>query len=334
MSEALEFISRHGALVLFLVLFVEQSGLPFPASPFLLVAGGLIGMQRLAWLPALVAGVAGSMVADLIWFYIGLRTGHRALKLLCRVSMEPDSCVRHTQDLLARYGVSGLIVGKFVPGFSTLLPPMAAGSGMGLGRFIAADLISSVLYCGTLMLLGFVFRNQLEQLIGALTSLGHSALVMLGVGLLTWLAYKAFQRQHQLRQLDMPRMTVDELRQRLDATPAPVILDLRSPADRAAEPWLIPGAIPTGIQELEPLKIEIPPNQDIVLYCSCPNEVTSAKAARLLKPQGFAQCRPLLGGWDAWRARQFPVTPIANGQEKSALALPVRAGEGSLTVPS
>ena len=91
MNETLEFLIRHGAVVLFVALLIEQVGLPFPATPVLLFTGALAGTAKLHWAPLLISAVLGSLVADVIWFYIGAFKGQPALKLLCRISLNPDS---------------------------------------------------------------------------------------------------------------------------------------------------------------------------------------------------------------------------------------------------
>lgn len=207
MNETVEFLIRHGAMVLFVALLIEQVGLPFPATPVLLFAGALIGTAKLHWAPVLGAAVLGSLAGDLIWFYIGVVKGRRALKALCRISLEPDSCVRRTQTLFGKYGMTGLIAGKFVPGLSTLLPPLAGSYGLSTYRFLFFDGLSSVLYCGSFMLVGFLFSNQVEEIVAALTSLGTGALA-LTIGLLAaYVTYKYFQRRRLLRESRVARIT-------------------------------------------------------------------------------------------------------------------------------
>src|SRR4051794_16420376 len=116
MAEILDFLTRHGPSVLFAAVFVEQMGLPLPASPWLLAAGALSVAGAPHWYSALVAGASGAMLADIIWFYLGRYKGQSVLNFLCRVSLEPDSCVRRTQDLFSRYGMRGVIAAKFIPG--------------------------------------------------------------------------------------------------------------------------------------------------------------------------------------------------------------------------
>src|SRR5882724_964754 len=176
MNETLEFLVRHGAAVLFAAVFVEQMGVPLPAAPWLLAAGALIGTGKMNWVTALGGAALGSLLADLIWFYLGRLYGNRVLGLLCRISLEPDSCVRRTQNVFTRYGMRGVVVAKFIPGLSTLAPPLAGSSGVSASRFFLFDGAGSLLYGGGFILVGILFSHQLEQVIAALASLGGSAL--------------------------------------------------------------------------------------------------------------------------------------------------------------
>ena len=320
MNETVEFLIRHGAMVLFVALLIEQSGLPFPATPVLLFAGALVGAGKLHWAPVLVGGVLGSLTSDLIWFYIGIFKGRQALKLLCRISLEPDSCVRRTQDLFGKYGMAGLVGGKFLPGLSTLLPPLAATSGLSFSRFLFFDGISSLLYCGSFMLVGFLFSNQVEEILAALASLGIGTLALASGALAAYIGYKYFQRQRLLRELRVARITADELHQKLQAGENPLILDLRAASELDQDPAVIRGALHMTIDELENGGPEIPRDREIVLYCSCPNEVGSARLALLLHRKGLTRVRPLLGGIDAWRERNYPME--VRGATISTVAAP------------
>src|SRR4030095_16895197 len=206
MNEILEFAVRHGAALLFAVVFVEQMGIPLPAAPWLLAEGALSATGRMNWAVALGAATLGSVLADLIWFYLGRYGGHRVLNLLCRISLEPDSCVRRTQDVFTRYGMRGVIVAKFIPGLSPLAPPLAGISGVGAPRFFFFDGLGSLLYAGCFILLGVLFNRQLEQVIAALASLGSGALgLVLGLAAL-YVGYKYFQRRRLLKELRMARI--------------------------------------------------------------------------------------------------------------------------------
>jgi membrane protein DedA with SNARE-associated domain/rhodanese-related sulfurtransferase len=306
-NATVEFLIRHGAVVLFVALVIEQVGLPFPATPVLLFAGALAGAAKLHWAPLLISGVLGSMVADLLWFYIGVFKGRRALKLLCRISLNPDSCVRRTQEAFGKYGMAGLVFGKFIPGFSTLLPPLAGSSGLSISRFLLFDGISSLLYCGSFILIGFVFSNQVEEIIAALARLGKGALGVFITFLAAYVAYKYFQRQRLLRELRVARITVDELHQKLQGGENPLLLDLRDPSELDQDPFLIRGALHVTVSDLEQGRQEIPRDREVIVYCSCPNEAGSARLALLLQRQGIKRARPLLGGIEAWRDRNYPL---------------------------
>ena len=319
MTEALEFLVRHGAAVLFAAVFIEQIGVPLPAAPWLLAAGALAGAGKLNWFTGLSAAVFGSVLADLIWFYLGRYGGHRMLRLLCRISLEPDSCVRRTQGLFVRYGMRGIVVAKFIPGLSTLVPPLAGSSGLSAPRFLFFDGLGSVLYTGCFVVLGVVFSHQLEQIIEALAGLGRSALgVAVGLAAL-YIGYKYFQRHRLLNQLRMARITVDELRQQQQAGEDPMILDLRSRDELNENPSRILGALHMTLDEVQVRQHEIPRDRDVILYCSCPNEVTSARAALLLRRSGILRVRPLLGGFDAWKERNYPLEqqPVEATSESS-----------------
>lgn len=306
MSETLDFLTRHGPLVLFLAVFVDQMGIPLPAAPWLLAAGALAGAGKMSVLSALAAATVGSLLADLFWFYLGQRYGNRVLKLICRNSLERDSCVRRTQDVFKRYGMSGVIAAKFLPGLSTLASPMAGNSGVGVVRFFFFDGLGSLLYAACFVLGGVLFSRQLEQVFSALASLGHGALALLLALVGFYLSYKYYQRRRLLNELRMARITVDELHRKLEAGENLFILDLRPDAELEQEPLLIRGALHITAEELKLRNEEIPRDREVILYCSCPNEVSSARAALLLRRTGIVRVHLLLGGFDAWRDRNYP----------------------------
>jgi membrane protein DedA with SNARE-associated domain/rhodanese-related sulfurtransferase len=306
MSEIYDLLVRHGTVILFLVAFIDRIGIPLPSAPWLLAAGAMAVAGKINWLTALVAAAFGGLLADMIWFYLGRHFGKSVLGFLCRISFEPDSCARRTQNLYTRYGMRGLVASKFIPGLSTLAPPLAGNSGISTPRFFFFDGLSSMLHAACLILVGVLFSRQLEQIINALVGLGNSAVgVIAGLAAL-YISYKYFQRCRLLRELRMARITVDELHQQQEAGEKPMILDLRPHIELEQDPSLIRGAIHMTMDEVEQRHQEIPRDRDIILYCSCPNEVSSAKVALNLHRKGIARVRPLLGGIDAWRERNYP----------------------------
>jgi membrane protein DedA with SNARE-associated domain/rhodanese-related sulfurtransferase len=307
MNETFQFLIRHGVAVLFVAVFIEQAGLPLPAAPWLLAAGALAAAGKMNWFFALWAAAAGSLLADLIWFYLGRYCGKQVLGLLCRINLEPDSGVHRTQNFFIRYRMRGLVVAKFVPGLGALVVPLAGSSGVTSRRFISYDGLSSLLYAGAYMLLGGIFSRQLEQVINALAGLGHGALSLLIVLAALYIFYKYIQRYRLLNELRMARISVDELFKRLEAGENLMILDLRSHLDFEHDPDLIRGAFHMTMDEVQSRDHEIPRDRDIILCCSCPNEASSARVALQLHRKGILRVRPLLGGIDAWRKRNYPM---------------------------
>jgi membrane protein DedA with SNARE-associated domain/rhodanese-related sulfurtransferase len=311
MNDTFAFLVRHGALVLFVMLFIEQIGVPLPAIPFLLAAGALVGAGEMHWAVLLGSAALGSLLADLIWYQLGRVRGTRVLGLLCRISLEPDSCVRSTQDIFSRYGMRAIVGAKFVPGLSTVMPPLAAICRVPFRRFLFFDLLGSLLYPAVIGSLGFVFSDQLLVVLDALGRIGHGAIIVLAGLLGAYLGYKYFQRQRLLRRLRIARISVEELHRRQEAGEDLLVVDLRSALDLRNDPFIIKGALHLHLHELERRHVEIPRDRDVILYCSCPNEVISAHAALLLQKRGITRVRPLGGGINAWREHHYPVEPYA-----------------------
>ncbi len=302
-----QFLIRHGLPLVFAVVLVEQLGLPIPALPLLLAAGALAAIGKFNLWLGLLATLVACLIADLLWFYLGRHRGNQVLGFLCRISLEPDSCVRRTQNVFTRYGLRGLVVSKFVPGMSTVAPPLAGMAGIHAGRFVLVDSLGALLYGGSLLGVGYLFSNQIQQIGEAIAHVGSSALgLMIGLVAL-YVGYKYWQRQSLLRELRTARITVEELRRKQEAGENPVILDLRSKAELERDPSVIQGAIHLVLDEIEVRRHEFPHDRDIIVYCSCPNEATAARVALLLQRNGFTRVRPLLGGIAAWREGNHPM---------------------------
>jgi len=313
MNKMFDFLTDHGLAVVFITVFAEQLGLPLPAVPWLMVAGALVVQGKMNWLLLIAVAFIASLLADLIWFYLGRHYGNRILGFMCRVSLEPDFCVSRTQGLFERYGLRGIVFAKFIPGLSTIAPPLAGGSGMGIGRFAFFDGAGAILHSGLFILLGALFSRELVQVMNALDGLGRQALlVVLGLAA-AWIGYKYYERQRLLRELRMTRITVDELYQKQQAGENLVILDLRPEGELTEDSTMIRGARHMIMNDVALRRNEIPEDREIVLYCSCPNEVTSARVTLHLKRHGIGRVRPLLGGIDAWRARNFPTDKRSAG---------------------
>src|SRR5258706_1202932 len=139
MQEIVQFLMRHGYMVLFLAVLFEQIGLPVPSGLVLIAAGSLAGLHRMSFLGALWIAVAASLIGDVFWFILGKRRGRSILGLLCRISLEPDSCVRQSENIFAKHQLKALLFSKFVPGLGTVAPPMAAVLNLPLTAFLLYD---------------------------------------------------------------------------------------------------------------------------------------------------------------------------------------------------
>ncbi len=268
MKETLEFVLRHGYSILFVSVFAEQIGLPIPALPVLLAMGALSGMGKMYYAPALLLALVASLVSDLFWYWLGRRRGSAILHLLCRISLEPDSCVRRTENVFVKYGARSLLFSKFVPGLSTAAPPLAGMFHMKLWRFTVFDGLGALIWAGGYSLLGFIFREQLEQLAQAALGMGTWLMVVIGVLLAGYIAWKYFERRRFYRELRIARITPEELDQMIQNGEKIAVVDLRNSLEWEDGADKIPGALHFNFEDLEARHEEIPRDRDVVLYCT------------------------------------------------------------------
>jgi membrane protein DedA with SNARE-associated domain len=268
MQETLSFLAEHGYVVLFVFVFLEQIGVPLPAIPALLAVGALIGMGDLVGSVAIAVATVASVLADGIWYRIGALRGGRVLHLLCRISIEPDSCVRLTENTFERWGARSLLVAKFVPGFNTIAPPMAGMTKMPLPRFLLFDALGALLYIVTFVAIGWIWADELEAIAASLAALGGRVPYLLGAALIAWMLAKFIRRWLFLRQLRIARITPEELKRRIDSGDDVVVVDLRHAATLGEVRVSIPGAIRVAIEDIARDYDRIPSDREIVLFCT------------------------------------------------------------------
>jgi len=265
LEQAADFLIRHGYVVLFGWVLLEQLGLPIPAAPLLIAAGALARAGKMNLTFAVTLAFIAVILADLFWYSLGRYRGGRILKLLCRISLEPDSCVRRTENLFVRHGVRSLLVAKFIPGLNTAAPSLAGVFRMPVRRFLIFDSLGGFLWVVTVTSLGLILGDQLERI--ALRWGGWLVAGLAG-GLAAYVLCKFIQRQRFLRRLRIARITPKELMDKLTAKENISIVDLRQPMDIEAFPQMIPGALRIAMEEIEERHGEIPRDRDVVLYCS------------------------------------------------------------------
>ncbi len=268
MQTLIDGVARYGLPLVFLNVAAEQLGLPVPALPTLVVAGALVASGRIAWLPLLAVAVVASLLADSAWYAIGRRHGYRVLATLCRMSLSPDSCVRNTESTFEKMGMPSLLFAKFVPGFSTVAPPLAGATGAPVASFLLFDGLGTVVWCGVGIGVGVVFHDAIDDALAVLGRLGGGAVAVLAALLLVFIAAKWWRRRQLTQLLALSRITAHELRTLVEAKPEPLVLDVRSRSVRRQDPRRIPGALVVELDELERTIATLPHDREVVLYCT------------------------------------------------------------------
>jgi membrane protein DedA with SNARE-associated domain len=267
-NDVVEFLIRHGEAFLFLYVFADQLGIPLPAVPALLTMGALAAVGKMNYGLALGLSVVASVLADTIWYALGRARGIQVLGFLCKLSLEPDSCVRRTEDVFVRYGVRSLIIAKFVPGLSTVAPPLAGMVGVSVPRFTLYSALAALLWAGAWSALGYVAGDALRHITDQSGRVGIALVALVAATVAGYIVVKWIQRQRFLRSLRIARISQDELKRDLDAGTPVFVVDLRSALEAAATPFVIPGALRIAAEELEARHQAIPRDRDVVVYCS------------------------------------------------------------------
>lgn len=268
MKETIDFVAEHGYALIALFVFIEQIGLPVPAMPVLMAGGALARIGHLDFAVALVVSIAASSIADAVWYEIGRRKGGSVLRLLCRISLEPDTCVRHTENVFERWGSGAVVIAKFMPGLNTITPPMAGVVRMPRYVFFTLNAVGGLLNFGLFISLGWLFGNQIEEIVEYASTYGVRFGALLGLALAAWIGRKWYERNKFMRDHRTARITVGELASRMDAGEQFSIIDLRHVMDFDADPEMIPGAIHLPVEHIDRRVGEIPRDREIILYCT------------------------------------------------------------------
>lgn len=264
-----DFLLRHGYSVLFVLVLVDQLGVPLPATPFLIAAGAYAATGDLDLIRIGLVAVAASLAAHVFWYEMARRSRRNILGLLCRVSLEPDYCAQRARDLFIRWGASTLVIASFMPGFlGVAAQPIAATVGMRRRKFLALNVLGALLWVSLCAGFGFVFSERVEEILQIGAQLGGTGLELLAGLFALYLVWKLFRRKLLYRRLRIARISAGELKRRLDAAEPTFILDLRHALEFENQPGMIPGALRMSPDDLDQRVGEIPTNQEIVLYCT------------------------------------------------------------------
>jgi len=268
MEEMTGLLTQHGLVLVFANVLLTQSGVPVPAVPILIVAGAFVTQGQIGLGPLILVSIIASLLGDIPWYFAGRRYGYRILRTLCRVSLEPDSCVKQTENIFERWGPPSLMVAKYIPGFSTIAPPLAGTMLIGFPTFLGYSTVAALLWSGLPIALGAIFSTEVERALAWLENMGTGAAAVIAVIVLFYIGIKTVQRYMLIRFLRMSRISVDEVRDLMRKEIKPIVLDVRSLAARKLDPRRIPGAIAVNIAAPQAALNAVPPDRDVIVYCS------------------------------------------------------------------
>jgi membrane protein DedA with SNARE-associated domain/rhodanese-related sulfurtransferase len=338
MPIAIVFFVHYAYLIIFLWVLVEQIGIPIPSVPVLLTAGTLSATHRVSWFGITFAMLLACMIADTIWYSLGRRYGNSVLKLLCRLSFEASTCVSKTEGYFTRRGAVTLLFAKFVPGLSTVAAPIAGQTGMSYPRFLAWDLAGSLIWGEAFILAGRFFGDLAKKSAPFFAWLGHFAIFIFAAMVVGFLAHRVWKQRKFLQQVREMRLEPAELKEMLDnsektGNTPPFIVDLRHPLDYLPDPRVLPGALRIGPNELKQHSEIIPRDRDVILYCTCPSEETSAKLALQLHKLGIYRVRPLRGGFDGWKEAGYPLVDYVSDVPTSPTVQQILPANSGSAIP-
>jgi membrane protein DedA with SNARE-associated domain len=268
LSQSLADITKHGYLVLFTWITAEQLGAPVPAMPILIAAGVLSATGQLSLARALAVGILGCLIGDIAWYGIGRRQGTVVLRVLCKIALEPDTCIRRSSDFISRHGGRALLIAKFIPGVSTVAVPLAANSGISLASFFFHDVLGCALYVGSYLTLGRIVGDRIDKLSTLAQSIRSASVGLAVFAALAIIAWRYQQRRKFQNDLRMARITPEELRDLIERGQHPFIVDLRAAVEVMQDPRVIPGAIHLMPNEVAAQPHEIPRDREVILYCT------------------------------------------------------------------
>jgi len=312
LSSVMVLLVHHAYAVLFLWVLIEQGGLPVPSVPLMLAAGTMSAAHRLHVAYALPMVMLACLISDSAWYFLGQRYGSKILNILCKFSMEAATCVSKTQGTVTKRGAVTLLFAKWVPGLSTMAAPIAGQAEIPYSKFVFYDMAGTLMWASAWLFAGRFFGDLAKRSTEFFGTLSHFAVLLVVLMVVAWQVYRLVKRQQFVSELRGLRLEPAQLLAMMnDARKAgedqPFIVDLRHPLDVLTDPLVLPGALRIGPEDLKLRKAMIPLDRDIVLYCTCPSEETSAKVALELRRMGVRRVRPLRGGLQGWKDAGYPL---------------------------
>lgn len=291
---------HDSGMLVFINVLLQQLGLPLPSVPtMMLAASRASGMTALSWM--LLAAVLASLLADWVWYQAGRLFGYRVLALLCKLSINPSSCVNQTEARFSKWGVWSLVLGKFIPGFSTVAPPVAGALGMARSSFFVASAIGAALWASLALAAGYALQAQIATALALLAQHGVRLIAILLALIGVWIGWKFWRKYRFERLARMRHLSAEEVLAALSSPRPPYIIDLRSPS-LVAETGRIPQAHLTDYDNFRQALPDIASDYPIVTICACPQDAGAVHVAHALQQLGYSEAHPLRGGFEAWQA--------------------------------
>jgi len=302
MNYLLSLIAPHGYALVFGLLLAEAIGFPFPAALALVAAGAAVASHVLWGAGVLTAAMIGLMIGDIFQFFLGRHTGWALLGFLCRLSMNPETCMLRSAESFYKRGKMTLVIAKFIPGINTMAAPLAGSMKMRFWQFIRLDFLGALLYSLTYLLIGFVSRDFLVVTLNSFRAAGRAMEIVLLAIFLAYAVYRIAQAMKYRKYNVVPRVQAEQLSSIIQSPDSAhvQIVDVRSHGyyDVGAERIL--GSIRIEPNNLDEEIKNLPKDKDIYVYCTCARDATSAKVAHLLRERGF-NAFVIVGGLTAWR---------------------------------
>ena len=270
MSDLLSMMAHHGYALTFTLLFAEAIGLPFPAAIALVAAGAAVASHTLSGSGVLGAAMVALLIGDAAQFWLGRYSGWALLGLLCRLSVNPETCILRSAESFYKRGRATLVIAKFIPGLNTMAAPLAGSMKMRFGQFLQLDFVGALLYTVTYLLVGYVSRDFLAVILRGFHAAGRAMEIIVIAALVGYAIYRASQFQRHKKYRIMPRVQVQELAARLASTEANrvLIVDVRSHGYYDIGGERIAGSIRIEPNNLDEEIKNLPKDKDIYLYCT------------------------------------------------------------------
>ena len=270
MNDLLSMMARHGYALTFAVLLAEAMGFPFPAAIALVAAGAATASHALSGTGVVFAAMTALMIGDIAQFWLGRNTGWALLGFLCRLSMNPETCMLRSAESFYKRGKATLVIAKFVPGINTMAAPLAGSMKMRFWQFLRLDFAGALLYSVTYLLVGFVSRDFLAATLNSFHAAGKVMEAILTLALLVYVLYRIAQALKNREYNVVPRVQAQELVARLAAGEGErvQIVDVRSHGYYDIGTERILGSIRIEPNNLDEELKNLPKDRDLYLYCT------------------------------------------------------------------